>query len=146
MSTRTIDADIDKQDRAADIQAIRQVVATLEHAQQNELVDEFVSLFRRDAIWTTGGGRRLTGRDEIAAFTKRVLPGAMKDSTATYEVLHVLFIRPDVVAVRVRQRPVTHAGAPIPGQNEGSPLYVMSREGGDWMIVAGQNTAVLDSA
>jgi len=144
MSTRTIDASGDQRERDND--AIRRVVATLEHAQQNELVDEFVNLFRSDAIWTTGGGRRLTGRDEISAFTHQVLPGAMKDATATYEVLHVLFIRPDVVAVRVRQRPVTRTGQPIRGQNEGSPLYVMSREGGQWRIVAGQNTTVLDSA
>jgi hypothetical protein len=36
--------------RSADIDAIRKVVAALEHAQQNELVNEFVSLFWRDAI------------------------------------------------------------------------------------------------
>ena len=54
---------LDAQTREAEIEAIRQVVATLEHAQQNELPDEFVSLFRPDAIWTTAGGKRLTGRD-----------------------------------------------------------------------------------
>ena len=138
-----MDASIDQKEREND--AIRTVVATLEHAQQKELVDEFVSLFRSDAIWTTGGGQRLTGRDEIAAFTRQVLPGAMKHATATYEVLHVLFIRPDVVAVRVRQRPATQTGQPIRGQNEGSPLYVMSKEGEEWRIVAGQNTTVVDS-
>jgi hypothetical protein len=68
----------------------------------------------------------------------------MKDSTATYEVGYVLFIRSDVAAVKVRQRPVTLDGAPIDGQNEGSPLYVMAKEGGQWCIVAGQNTVVLD--
>jgi hypothetical protein len=38
----------------------------------------------------------------------------MKDSMATYEVVHVLFIRPDVAAVKVRQRPVTPA-EPVAG-------------------------------
>ena len=47
-------------------------------------VDEFVGLFRSDAIWTTGGGKRLTGRDEISTFTRTVLPGAMKDSTLSF--------------------------------------------------------------
>jgi hypothetical protein len=47
---------IDEDTRALEIEAIEQVVATLEHAQQNELPDEFVGLFRPDAIWTTGGG------------------------------------------------------------------------------------------
>jgi uncharacterized protein (TIGR02246 family) len=137
--------DIELHTRAAEIEAIKQVVSVLEHAQQNELPGEFVGLFREDAIWTTGGGKRLVGRDEISAFTHQVLPGAMQDSTATYEVAHVLFIRPDVAAVKVRQRPVTLDGEPIEGQNEGSPLYIMAKEGGQWCLVAGQNTVVLDS-
>ena len=69
----------------------------------------------------------------------------MKDSTATYEVAHVLFVRPDVAAVKVRQRPVTLDGEPIESENEGSPLYIMAKEGGQWRLVAGQNTVVLDS-
>jgi uncharacterized protein (TIGR02246 family) len=108
------------------------------------LVDEFVGLFRPDAIWTTGGGRRLFGRDEIAAFTRRVLPGAMPESTATYRVEQVLFIRPDVAAVKVRRRPVALDGTPLADQQEGSPLYVMAKEGGRWLLVACQNTPVVD--
>jgi uncharacterized protein (TIGR02246 family) len=145
MTTRTLDTRAEQHANQVDIDAIHQVVATLEHAQQNELVDEFVGLFRTDAIWTTGGGKRLTGRDEIATFTRQVLPGAMKDSTATYAVVHVLFIRPDVAAVKVRQQPVTLDGRPLERQQEGSPLYIMANEGGHWRIVVGQNTLVLDS-
>jgi uncharacterized protein (TIGR02246 family) len=132
MSTAAVDTD-------AEIEAIRQVVATIEHSQQNELVDEFVGLFRADAIWTTSGGKRLFGRDAIAEFTAQVLPGAMKDSTATYELEHVLFIRPDVAAVKVRQRYLSLDGE-LAG--EGSPMYVMSKEDGQWVLTANQNTAV----
>lgn len=126
----------------ADRDEISEVVAALERAQQNELVDEFIDLFREDAIWTTGTGRRLTGKQEIADFTRQVLPGAMHSSTATYEILHVLFIRADVAAVKVRQRPVTLSGEPIEDQPEGSPLYVMAKERGRWLLVACQNTQV----
>jgi uncharacterized protein (TIGR02246 family) len=133
-----------KPDRAQDIRAIESVIARLQHAQQNELVDEFVDLFREDAIWTTGGGRRLFGRDAIAEFTAQVLPGAMKESTATYEVEHVLFIRPDVAAVKVRQRPVTLDGQAISDASEGSPMFVMAREGEGWLLTACQNTLVVD--
>jgi uncharacterized protein (TIGR02246 family) len=129
-----------------EIAAIGRVVATLQHAQQNELPEEFIGLFRDDAIWTTGHGRRLDGRAEIAEFTRRVLPGAMAESTATYEPVQVLFIRPDVAAVKVRQRPVALTGEPLAGENEGSPLYVMAKEDGRWLIVAGQNTIVLDGS
>ena len=71
--------------------------------------------------------------------------GALRESTATYEMGHVLFIRPDVAAVKVRQRPVTLDGQPIEDENEGSPLYVMAKEDGHWRLVAAQNTEVLDS-
>jgi uncharacterized protein (TIGR02246 family) len=132
---------INESDRAADIAELTRVVATIEHAQQNELVDEFVGLFREDAIWTTAHGKRLFGRDAIAEFTAKVLPGAMQESTSTYQVEHVVFIRPDVAAVKVRQRAVTHDGEPLGG--EGSPMYVMAKEDGRWRLVACQNTGVV---
>ena len=119
-----------------------QVVAALERAQRDELVEEFVSLFREDAIWTTGGGRLLRGRDAIAAFTRQVLPGAMKDLVPSYDVVHVLFIRPDVAAVKVRQRYFSLDGEPVTALGEGTPMYVMSKEDGKWRLTASQNTAV----
>ncbi|MBF6219448.1 SgcJ/EcaC family oxidoreductase [Nocardia abscessus] len=127
-------------DTAAEIEAIRAVVARVQHAQQNELVDEFAALFRADAIWTTGHGKRLFGRAAIAEFTAQVLPGASAHGTATYEIEHVLFIRPDVAAVKVRQRYFTPEGAL---DSEGTPMYVMSKEDGRWLLTANQNTPVL---
>ncbi|MFF7942163.1 SgcJ/EcaC family oxidoreductase [Nocardia gamkensis] len=127
-------------DTAAETEAIRAVVASVQHAQRNELVDEFVALFREDAIWTTGHGRRLYGRAAIAEFTARVLPGATAHGTATYEIEHVLFIRPDVAAVKVRQRYFSPDGAL---DSEGSPMYVMSKEDGRWLLTANQNTPVV---
>ena len=126
-----------------DIAEIEKLVATVQHAQQNELAEEFIDQFREDAIWTTAHGKRLTGRDEIATFTRQVLPGATKLGTATYEVVHVVFIRPDVAAVKIRQRPIKPDGTPATDENEGSPLYVVSKEDGQWKIAAGQNTKVL---
>ncbi|MGV9719704.1 SgcJ/EcaC family oxidoreductase [Nocardia beijingensis] len=127
-------------DTTAELEAIRAVVARVQHAQRNELVDEFVAVFRADAIWTTGHGKRLYGRAAIAEFTARVLPGATAHGTATYEVEHVLFIRPDVAAVTVRQRYFTADGVP---DSEGSPMYVMSKEDGRWLLTANQNTPVV---
>ncbi|WP_280251108.1 SgcJ/EcaC family oxidoreductase [Nocardia abscessus] len=127
-------------DTAAEMEAIRAVVARVQHVQQNELVDEFAALFRADAIWTTGHGKRLFGRAAIAEFTAQVLPGASAHGTATYEIEHVLFIRPDVAAVKVRQRYFTPEGAL---DSEGTPMYVMSKEDGRWLLTANQNTPVL---
>jgi uncharacterized protein (TIGR02246 family) len=129
-------------DSGSEIPAITHVVATLEHAQRNELVEEFVSLFREDAIWTTGAGKLLIGRDAIAAFTQKVLPGAMKGLVPSYEVVHVLFIRPDVAAVKVRQRYFSPEGELVTELGEGTPMYVMSKENGQWRLTANQNTGV----
>ncbi|MGC5013750.1 SgcJ/EcaC family oxidoreductase [Streptosporangium sp. DT93] len=124
---------------AADIEAIEQVVATVEHSQRHKDPDEFLALFHPDAVWTTGGGKVLIGLDAISEFTREVLPASDWDGKVTYEVIHVLFIRPDVAAVKVRQLYLT------PGdQNEGAPLYVMSRQDdGRWLLTACQNTEVV---
>lgn len=127
-----------------DIAAIRQVVATVERAVQNETVDEFLDLFREDAIWTTGGGRRLLGRAEIAEFSRKVLPGGMAGLRVTMDVAHVLYIRPDVVAVKVRQVYTSTTGEPHDDEGEGTPLFVMSKEDGRWLLTACQNTGVAE--
>ncbi|GIH90084.1 SgcJ/EcaC family oxidoreductase [Planobispora siamensis] len=123
----------------AEITAIKQVVAAVEHAQNHELPDAFVALFRADAIWTTGHGKRLFGRDAISAFTHQVLPGGMQGTTVTFEVEHVLFVRPDVAAVKVRQVYQSPDGTDV-----GTPLFVMAKEDGRWLLTACQNTGVVD--
>jgi uncharacterized protein (TIGR02246 family) len=124
---------------AADIQAISQLVATVEHSQQNKDPEEFLGLFHPDAIWTTAHGKVLIGLDAISEFTRKVLPAASWDGKVTYEVVHVLFIRPDVAAVKVRQRYLA------PGEeSEGAPLYVISKQvDGRWLLTACQNTGVV---
>ncbi|MFI8930495.1 SgcJ/EcaC family oxidoreductase [Streptomyces sp. NPDC053474] len=124
---------------AADIEAIDQLVATVEHSQQNKDPEEFLSLFHPDAIWTTAHGKVLIGLDAISEFTRKVLPAASWDGKVTYEVVHVLFIRPDVAAVKIRQRYLA------PGkESEGAPLYVISKQAdGRWLLTACQNTGVV---
>ncbi|MFD9482899.1 SgcJ/EcaC family oxidoreductase [Streptomyces sp. NPDC059991] len=127
----------------ADVEAIVRFVVGVQYAQQNELVDAFMSNFRKQhPVWTTAHGKRLSGWDEIDAFTRQVLPGAMKQSTASYEVVRILFVRPDVAAVNVRQRPVTLDGQPIEDEPEGRPMYVLAKDNGRWRIAAAQNTRV----
>ncbi|MFB8039607.1 SgcJ/EcaC family oxidoreductase [Streptomyces sp. NPDC056004] len=124
---------------AADIEAINELVAIVEHSQQNKDPEEFLGLFHPDAIWTTAHGKVLIGLDAISEFTRKVLPAASWDGKVTYEVVHVLFIRPDVAAVKVRQRYLA------PGEeSEGAPLYVISKQAdGRWLLTACQNTGVV---
>ncbi|MFF3430382.1 SgcJ/EcaC family oxidoreductase [Streptomyces sp. NPDC002602] len=125
--------------RAADIEAISRLVATVEHSQQNKDPEEFLGLFHPDAVWTTAHGKVLIGLDAISEFTRKVLPAASWDGEVTYEVVHVFFIRPDVAAVKVRQRYLA------PGEeSEGAPLYVISKQAdGRWLLTACQNTGVV---
>lgn len=139
MTTTNSTSEIDLQQ----LPAIKAVIASLQAAQENEDVDGFVGLFHPDATWVTGHGRRLVGRDQIAEFTRTVLPGAMASSTASYEVVHVVFVRPDVAIAAVRQRPMSLDGVPLEDEPEGRPTYVMATDdAGAWKLVAGQNTGV----
>ncbi|MFF5809792.1 SgcJ/EcaC family oxidoreductase [Streptomyces sp. NPDC012746] len=125
--------------RPAEIQAIHQVVAAVEAAQQAKDPDAFLSLFHPDALWTTGAGVVLIGLDAISEFTREVLPGATWDGRVSYTVTHIQFLRPDVAAVKVSQ--VYHL-ADGPG-DEGVPLYVMTKQDdGRWLLTACQNTQV----
>ncbi|MEU6482956.1 SgcJ/EcaC family oxidoreductase [Streptomyces sp. NPDC046887] len=145
-----------------DADAITAFVAEVQRAQQAALAEEFLTGFRPDALWTTAHGRRLIGFDTIADFTRKVLPPtADSDITATYEVEHILFIREDIAAVKIRQRPVTRDGRFLdevfhghpdpsalveahPDGLPGSPLYILAKDGGVWRIAAAQNTVVVD--
>ena len=67
---------------ANEIEAIKRVVATVQHAQQNELVEEFVGLFHEDAIWTTAHGKVLhRPRRHRGVHPQGAARGAMTDST-----------------------------------------------------------------
>ncbi|MFE9022378.1 SgcJ/EcaC family oxidoreductase [Streptomyces sp. NPDC007808] len=122
----------------ADLQAIAEVVATVQRTQRAKDPEGFLALFHPDALWTTAHGKVLIGLDAIAEFTRAVLPNATWDGEVTYEVAHTQFLRPDVAAVKVRQ--VYHAPD---GDTEGAPLYVMTRQDdGRWLLHACQNTSV----
>lgn len=126
------------------VRALLGRVKELERFQREEDVEGFLSLFDADAVWVTGGGRRLIGRDAIADFTRDALPGAFADGgSVDYVVEHVSFLADDVVMTGVHQQYVDADGKPTAS---GLPTYVWRRTGTTWHIVVGQNTAVPDQA
>jgi uncharacterized protein (TIGR02246 family) len=114
-------------------------VAELERTQQQEDVEGFLALFEPEAVWVTGGGRRLIGLDTIDVFTRSVLPGAMAEGSVTYQVEHILLIAPDVVLTGVKQEYTDLQGKPT---SAGLPTYVWRQRHGTWRIIAGQNSGV----
>jgi len=128
----------------ADVDTILSLVASVEEAQSKEDADAFLALFREDALWVTGHGKRLYGRDTISEFTRRVLPGATKESYATYTPDHLLFVRPDIAVVNVNQKYALRPGSTVELPVEtGSPVYFLAKDNGEWRIAAAQNTVVV---
>ncbi|MFJ7327041.1 SgcJ/EcaC family oxidoreductase [Streptomyces cyaneofuscatus] len=124
--------------KSADTKAIEETVATVEQTQRAKDATGFLALFHPDAIWTTAHGKVLIGLDAIAEFTRAVLPNATWDGDVTYGAVHLDFLRPDVVAVKVGQ--VYHSPD---GDTEGAPLYIMTKQSdGNWLLRVGQNTEV----
>ena len=127
----------------SDVEALTARVAELERSQRQEDSEGFLALFDPAATWVTGGGRRLIGREAISEFTRQVLPGAFVDGSVNYTIQVVSFISPDVVLTGVDQQYVDGSNQPT---GAGRPSYVWRRVDGDWLIVVGQNTAVVDGA
>ena len=133
-------------DPSADLASIRRFVQVVENTQWQRNADAFLALFAPDAVWTNPMGRRLTGLEEIARFTRQGLAIAPSDVFATYEVEHVSFLGDDVAVVNVRSRAVTADRTPIPGEPDGAKLYVLVRHKKDWLLAAGHNTFVMEIA
>ncbi len=131
-------------DRTADLAAIRRFVQVVENVQWQRNADAFIALFTPDAVWTNPVGRRLTGLDEIAHFTRQGLAAAPSEMFATYEVEHVTWLGDDAVAVNVRSRAVRADRTPIAGEPDGAKLYVLVRRKGEWWLAAGHNTFVME--
>ncbi|ADB34310.1 hypothetical protein Kfla_5296 [Kribbella flavida DSM 17836] len=123
-----------------DVDQILELVKTVDKAQRDEDADAFLALFRQDALWVTGHGKRLYGRDTIAEFTRRVLPGATASGYATYTPDHLLFVRPDIAVVNVNQTYHQHDGT---ATSQGSPVYFLAKDNDTWQIAAAQNTVVV---
>ncbi|MGF0311777.1 SgcJ/EcaC family oxidoreductase [Rhodococcus sp. IEGM1428] len=125
-----------------DIDVLVSLVAELERAQRTEDVVAFLSLFDDDAVWVTSGGVRLIGKATIAAFTRKVLPGAFADGSVRYDVEHVRFITSDVALTGVSQEYLNADGDALSPPRKGKPSYLWHRQDGRWLIASGQNTTV----
>ncbi|EWS81813.1 EcaC [Brachybacterium phenoliresistens] len=127
---------------SSDAEELVALVEELQRTQREEDADGFLDLFDDDAVWVTGGGRRLIGKDVISAFTRQVLPGFAARGSVRYVVEHIRFLSPDLALTGVDQEALTRDGAPLSPRQEGRPSYLWLRTDGRWRIAAGQNTAV----
>lgn len=121
--------------------AVTSVVAALEKAFNTKDPVALSEQFAHETSWSTARGTRLDSRAAIAEFSAPAMTGFLRDSYARYDVVKLLQIAPEVIAVNVVQTPTDSAGTPVDGPH-GATLYVIARRADGWKIVAGQNTAV----
>lgn len=133
--------DISDETRAA----VTGVVKALERAFNAKDAAALAAQFAERTSWSNAMGTRLDDRAAIEEFSGPAMKGFLRDSFARYDVVKMLELAPEVIAVNVAQRPTDRAGAPVEGVR-GATLYVIARRPDGWKIVAGQNTAVEPSA
>ncbi|WP_318199394.1 SgcJ/EcaC family oxidoreductase [Streptomyces sp. SCL15-4] len=121
--------------------AVTGVVKSLEKAFNEKDPIALGEQFAERASWTNARGTRLDGREEITEFSTVAMKSFLGDSFARYDVVKLLEVAPDVIAVNVVQTPTDSTGSPVDGPR-GATLYVLARQVDGWHIVAGQNMAV----
>ncbi|MER5497776.1 MULTISPECIES: SgcJ/EcaC family oxidoreductase [unclassified Streptomyces] len=121
--------------------AVTGVVKALEKAFNEKDPIALGEQYAENASWTNAKGTRLDGRTAIVEFSAPALKSFLSESFARYEVVKMLAIAPDVIAVNVVQTPTDSTGEPTDGP-WGATLYVIAEQADGWHIAAGQNMAV----
>jgi uncharacterized protein (TIGR02246 family) len=129
-------------DHAADTEDIRRVIADAEKAFNANDADLLVEHFARNATAVGVTGALLAGRSAVLEAGRSLFAGSLRDQRARYELVDVLFVRPDVALVRKNATAVGPDGKPLSVGHAMTALYVLVRESGRWWVVGRQNTLV----
>jgi uncharacterized protein (TIGR02246 family) len=107
-------------------------------------MDALASLHAEDIDFVTVSGPRgwLKGRQQFKDAHAEVHKSMFKESILTIKETHVKFIRPDVVIAHVLwQTKGDRVPDRKPGeQRDGIFTWVVEKRGGNWLIIASQNT------
>jgi uncharacterized protein (TIGR02246 family) len=132
-------------DHVADTEDIRRVIDDAEQAFNANDADLLVEHFARNATAVGVTGDLLTGRAAVLEAGRSLFAGPLRDQRARYELVDVLFVRPDVALARKNATAVGAAGEPLSVGHAMTALYVLVRENGRWWVVTRQNTLVQQS-
>ncbi|TQM15284.1 SgcJ/EcaC family oxidoreductase [Pseudonocardia kunmingensis] len=132
-------------DHAADIVAIRGVIADIEKGFNDNDAELLVEHFAAGATAVTATGAQVDGRQALLEVSRAGLAGPLRDERARYELADVRFVRPDVAVAHKHAWAVDGTGEPIDVGHAMSALYVLVREDARWWVVARQNTLVPQS-
>ena len=129
-------------DHAADITAIRAVIAEIETGFNEHDAERSVAQFTDDATAVNVGGVLIAGRDALLAAHRAGFAGPLREQYARYELGEITFLRPDVAVAHKQARAIDADGNPIDVDHTMIALYVFVRDDGRWRVAARQNTLV----
>jgi uncharacterized protein (TIGR02246 family) len=128
-------------DKAADDTAIRASVEQMMKGWNAKNGAEFAKPFAEDADYVVINGMQIKGRTAIAKGHQGIFDTVYKNSTVSYVVDTIRFLRSDIAVVHVGGTLKVTEGESIHTGNARMTL-VMTKNNGKWEIAAFQNTSV----
>jgi uncharacterized protein (TIGR02246 family) len=131
------------EDKNADETAIRAQVEQMSKGWNAKNGAEFAKPFAEDADYVVINGMQIKGRTAIAKGHQGIFDTIYKNSTISYAVDSIRFLRSDVAVVHVGGTLKVTEGNETRAGNARMTL-VMTKANGKWEIAAFQNTSVQD--
>ena len=126
---------------AADEAAVRENVRQMEAGWNTKSGALYAKPFAADADYVVINGMHLRGREAIAQSHQRIFDTFFKNSNISVSVKQIRFLRPDVAVVHVQGTNKFRQGEET-RETHTLVTLVMTKEKGDWKIVAFQNTQI----
>jgi uncharacterized protein (TIGR02246 family) len=127
---------------AADEAAIRENVRRMEIGWNAKSGALFAKPFAADADYVVVNGMHMRGREAIEQSHQRIFDTFYKNSILSVSIKQIRFLRPDVAVVHVQGLNKIKQGEETREMNSMVTL-VLTKEKGDWKIVAFQNTQIV---
>ena len=128
--------------RSADVAAIEAVIADHERAF-NTKDPELLAAHFRPRSWAVGvNGVEIEGRSALVAAARAGFAGPLAEGKARYRPGEVEFLGEEVAICHMYATAISDEGELIGPDPAMIALYVFCREGGEWVVVARQNTLV----
>ena len=128
----------------ADRAQIESIFARWEKSGEDGDAAAWSRLFHEDGTWILWTGGEWRGRARIAAEFAAPFATVYKDSIQRIRPVELRRLAPDVIIVRARS--TTTGDTRQPGVTiHGNKLLVLTRRGGRWAILYGQNTRLTEA-
>lgn len=131
------------------MEATDAIRALVEQAQASQFdVEPFIALHTPDTVIVNFAGRRVLGRDELAAAMRQAMASSLARVRTTTEIHDIRFVEPTVAIVSCTKHvfderdDASERGALA---SRGSLTYVVVEHDGRWRIALAQTTPVAAS-